>query len=273
MPGQRPDQHVDVVIVGAGILGINQLYRAVEAGTRSACSSRATASVARGTGTATRAPASTPRATPTGTSSRRTARRVGLVRALRRAGRDRGVPELRRREARPARPHAIPHPDLVGRLRRAVGDVDPATEDGDERSRSRFVVGHEACCRCRTGQPSRAASDYQGEAYHTGQWPKEPVDFAGKTVAVIGTGASAVQLIPEIAGEVADAGRLPAHTELELSAQQREDHRRGAGRHQGDLRRDLRRLHGLVRRLRAQGVRQRAFDVTKEERWALYEQL
>ena len=41
-------------------------------------------------------------------------------------------------------------------------------------------------------------------AHHTGQWPKELVDFAGKTVAVIGTGASAVQLIPEIAGEVAE---------------------------------------------------------------------
>ena len=45
---------------------------------------------------------------------------------------------------------------------------------------------------------------YQGEAYHTGQWPKEPVDFAGKRVAVIGTGASAVQLIPEVAKEVAE---------------------------------------------------------------------
>ena len=45
---------------------------------------------------------------------------------------------------------------------------------------------------------------YQGEAYHTGQWPKEPVEFAGKRVAVIGTGASAVQLIPEVAKEVAE---------------------------------------------------------------------
>ena len=44
---------------------------------------------------------------------------------------------------------------------------------------------------------------FRGEAYHTGLWPKEPVDFAGKRVAVIGTGSSGVQIIPEIAGEVA----------------------------------------------------------------------
>ena len=45
--------------------------------------------------------------------------------------------------------------------------------------------------------------DFRGESYHTGLWPTTPVDFAGKRVAVIGTGSSGVQLIPVIAGEVA----------------------------------------------------------------------
>ena len=44
---------------------------------------------------------------------------------------------------------------------------------------------------------------FRGEAYHTGLWPKTPVDFAGKRVAVIGTGSSGVQVIPMVAGEVA----------------------------------------------------------------------
>jgi cation diffusion facilitator CzcD-associated flavoprotein CzcO len=44
---------------------------------------------------------------------------------------------------------------------------------------------------------------YRGEAYHTGLWPEATVDFAGKRVAVIGVGSSGVQLIPIIAGEVA----------------------------------------------------------------------
>jgi len=44
--------------------------------------------------------------------------------------------------------------------------------------------------------------DYQGEWYHTGLWPHKPVNFTGKRVGVIGTGATAVQLITEIAKEV-----------------------------------------------------------------------
>jgi cation diffusion facilitator CzcD-associated flavoprotein CzcO len=49
--------------------------------------------------------------------------------------------------------------------------------------------------------PGRTA--FRGESYHTGLWPAEPVDFRGKRVAVIGTGSSGVQLIPVIAREVA----------------------------------------------------------------------
>ena len=43
---------------------------------------------------------------------------------------------------------------------------------------------------------------YQGRWCHTGRWPKEGMDLAGKRVGVIGTGATAVQLITEIAREV-----------------------------------------------------------------------
>ena len=40
---------------------------------------------------------------------------------------------------------------------------------------------------------------FQGEAYHTARWPHEPVHFEGKRVAVIGTGATGVQTIQEVA--------------------------------------------------------------------------
>jgi cyclohexanone monooxygenase len=40
---------------------------------------------------------------------------------------------------------------------------------------------------------------FRGEWYQTQKFPKEGVDFAGKRVAVIGTGSSAIQAIPEIA--------------------------------------------------------------------------
>ncbi|MCU1514228.1 MAG: cyclohexanone monooxygenase [Microbacteriaceae bacterium] len=41
--------------------------------------------------------------------------------------------------------------------------------------------------------------DFAGDWYQTSSWPKKPVDLAGKRVAVIGTGASGVQAITEIA--------------------------------------------------------------------------
>ncbi|MEM7428569.1 MAG: NAD(P)/FAD-dependent oxidoreductase [Pseudomonadota bacterium] len=44
---------------------------------------------------------------------------------------------------------------------------------------------------------------FRGECYHTGDWPHDPVDFAGKRVALIGTGASGVQAAPVIAREAA----------------------------------------------------------------------
>jgi cation diffusion facilitator CzcD-associated flavoprotein CzcO len=43
---------------------------------------------------------------------------------------------------------------------------------------------------------------FQGQSFHTARWPKTPVALAGKRVAVIGTGATGVQTIQTIAGEV-----------------------------------------------------------------------
>ncbi len=40
---------------------------------------------------------------------------------------------------------------------------------------------------------------FAGEVLHSAQWPHEPVDFTGRRVAVVGTGTSAVQIIPTIA--------------------------------------------------------------------------
>src|SRR4029077_19325618 len=45
---------------------------------------------------------------------------------------------------------------------------------------------------------------FKGLSFHTYYWPHEPVDLAGKRVAVIGTGATGIQLIGEIADKVAD---------------------------------------------------------------------
>ncbi len=45
--------------------------------------------------------------------------------------------------------------------------------------------------------------EFRGLACHTARWPHEPVDFSGKRVAVIGTGATGVQVIQEVAKSAA----------------------------------------------------------------------
>jgi cyclohexanone monooxygenase len=44
---------------------------------------------------------------------------------------------------------------------------------------------------------------FLGEVYMTARWPEEGVDFAGKRVGIIGTGATAIQAIPLIAEQAA----------------------------------------------------------------------
>lgn len=46
--------------------------------------------------------------------------------------------------------------------------------------------------------------DFKGRSFHTYYWPHEPIDLTGKKVAVIGTGATAIQLIGEIADKVGE---------------------------------------------------------------------
>jgi cation diffusion facilitator CzcD-associated flavoprotein CzcO len=45
-------------------------------------------------------------------------------------------------------------------------------------------------------------ASFKGQSCHTHNWPKEGVDLAGKRVGIIGTGATAVQIIQEIAKTV-----------------------------------------------------------------------
>ena len=44
--------------------------------------------------------------------------------------------------------------------------------------------------------------NFKGESFHTYNWPHDPVDLKGKRVGVLGTGATAVQIIAEIADKV-----------------------------------------------------------------------
>ncbi|HJQ58843.1 MAG TPA: NAD(P)/FAD-dependent oxidoreductase [Vineibacter sp.] len=46
--------------------------------------------------------------------------------------------------------------------------------------------------------------DFKGRSFHTFYWPHEPVEMEGKKVAVIGTGATGIQVIGDIADKVGE---------------------------------------------------------------------
>ena len=45
---------------------------------------------------------------------------------------------------------------------------------------------------------------FAGPVLHTARWPSDKVDFSGKRVAIIGTGSSAIQAIPQIAQQASE---------------------------------------------------------------------
>ena len=77
------------------------------------------------------------------------------------------------------------------------------TDKGDE-LRCRFYVMATGCLSVPKTPDMEGVERFRGESYYTGRWPHDGVDFAGKRVAVIGTGSSGVQSIPIIARQAAD---------------------------------------------------------------------
>ena len=50
----------------------------------------------------------------------------------------------------------------------------------------------------------KGMESFKGRSFHTFHWPHDPVEMAGKRVAVIGTGATGIQVIGEIADKVGE---------------------------------------------------------------------
>ena len=74
------------------------------------------------------------------------------------------------------------------------------TEQGDQVV-AQFAVMATGCLSSANVPNFPGLDEFAGATYHTGSWPQDGVDFAGKRVGVIGTGSSGVQVIPIIAGQ------------------------------------------------------------------------
>jgi cation diffusion facilitator CzcD-associated flavoprotein CzcO len=75
---------------------------------------------------------------------------------------------------------------------------DITTEDGS-RFTARFLITAIGPLSAPTMPAIPGTDTFRGQSFHTARWPHEPVSFEGKRVAVIGTGATGVQTIQEVA--------------------------------------------------------------------------
>src|SRR5215212_8245538 len=72
------------------------------------------------------------------------------------------------------------------------------TDAGDVVS-ARFLVAALGALSAANVPDISGLENFSGEWYHTAEWPHEGVDFTGKRVGVIGTGATGIQVATEIA--------------------------------------------------------------------------
>ena len=73
------------------------------------------------------------------------------------------------------------------------------TLESGELARSRFLLTAIGILSAPTLPTIEGRDSFRGPTYHPARWPHTPVDFGGKRVGIIGTGATAIQAIPEIA--------------------------------------------------------------------------
>ena len=75
--------------------------------------------------------------------------------------------------------------------------------DTGERLHCRYLIFATGPLSKPIAPPFDGLDTFRGEWYLTARWPDQPVSFAGKRVAVIGTGATGIQVVPEVAKQAA----------------------------------------------------------------------
>jgi len=75
--------------------------------------------------------------------------------------------------------------------------------EGGRRYVATYLIAAVGCLSSANVPDIPGLDGFQGEWYHTGQWPHEGVDFAGKRVGQIGTGSTGIQAAPVIASQAA----------------------------------------------------------------------
>jgi cyclohexanone monooxygenase len=75
------------------------------------------------------------------------------------------------------------------------------TTDRGEVATARYCITAVGCLSAHNLPRIEGIDSFAGAIHHTSRWPKQGVDLSGKRVGVIGTGSTAIQLIPVVAGQ------------------------------------------------------------------------
>ncbi|MDI3339528.1 MAG: NAD(P)/FAD-dependent oxidoreductase [Sphaerobacter sp.] len=73
------------------------------------------------------------------------------------------------------------------------------TTDAGEQVWATYFITAVGCLSADNLPAFKGLETFQGEWYHTGRWPQEGIDFTGKRVGLIGTGATGIQVAPVVA--------------------------------------------------------------------------
>jgi cation diffusion facilitator CzcD-associated flavoprotein CzcO len=76
------------------------------------------------------------------------------------------------------------------------------TTEAGERAQAKFLITAVGVLSAPYTPDIPGREDFKGSSWHTAHWPHHPIDLSDKRVGVIGSGATAVQLITEVAKNV-----------------------------------------------------------------------
>jgi cation diffusion facilitator CzcD-associated flavoprotein CzcO len=154
----------------------------------------------------------------------------------------------------------------------ATGTWTVTTDDGAV-ARARFLVTATGVLSVPYVPDIPGQGDFGGVQHHTGRWPDEPVEVAGKRVAVVGTSSSGVQVVAAIVDEVASltvyqrsANWCTPLNNRPITADEQADLRAGFDELHHTVSTSI---HGFHHPLNERS----AFDDTPEDRRAFFEQM
>ncbi|KIJ51144.1 hypothetical protein M422DRAFT_244330 [Sphaerobolus stellatus SS14] len=146
------------------------------------------------------------------------------------------------------------------------------TQDGNI-TYSRFVV----FCTGFAAKPYipsiKGLESFKGIWHHTAHWPQEGVELKGKRVAVIGNGASGVQLIQECAAEVEQLIVFQRTPNLALSMPQKKLTEESQIKEKGTYPDQYRFLRSTSAGYPCLTIPKNGADLSREERTAVFEEL